>query len=286
MLHLRNDQLAVEILDPVADRDKLGTRFCAGGQIFQVTDHRHGPLLSGPTYPDSYNTFDSQGLPDGFTIYPGLEEHVIGDRVMAIGVGLARYTHAVGDIFPRTNREVAAWLDWRLQEIPGGMRFEADHDYDGFGYRMGRDITLENRRIRVATTLQGTGARDLPVQWFAHPFYPFPKNGIAGDIPSDFEPNEAFGRGGNGHMILRCTPDKGPLDPFRTFMDGRPTPPADGPLVIRVNHDRIGAAGVVCEFSVDRLPCWYNHQTFSPEPYLTTTLKQGERVDWAIMYAF
>ncbi|MEC7281971.1 MAG: hypothetical protein VXU50_07875, partial [Verrucomicrobiota bacterium] len=63
---LQNEVLSVDVLDPVADRERFGTRYCTGGYIFQVTDANYGPLLSGPTYPDSFNTYDGQGIPDAF----------------------------------------------------------------------------------------------------------------------------------------------------------------------------------------------------------------------------
>ena len=55
--YLGNDDLTVSILDPIADRERMGTRYCTGGYIFQAADRIHRYLMSGPTYPDSFNSF-------------------------------------------------------------------------------------------------------------------------------------------------------------------------------------------------------------------------------------
>ena len=53
MLTLAGDGLTLELLDPIADARKLGSRYCSGGYVWQVSDARHGPLLSGPRFPDA-----------------------------------------------------------------------------------------------------------------------------------------------------------------------------------------------------------------------------------------
>ena len=70
MYPLSNTDLQVELLDPLADQARFGIRYCTGGYIFQITDARHGPLLTGPTYPEDFNWFDGQGIPDAFNLAP------------------------------------------------------------------------------------------------------------------------------------------------------------------------------------------------------------------------
>jgi len=87
MYTLSGETLEVAILDPVADQERFGVRYCTGGYIFQVTDRSHGPLLTGPTYPHSFNWFDGQGIPDAFNLGPLLEQPDSGPNALIIGIG-------------------------------------------------------------------------------------------------------------------------------------------------------------------------------------------------------
>ena len=82
MLSLGNRELEVTVLDPVADRDRFGVRYCTGGYIYQITDARVGELMSGPTFPDSFNWFDGQGIPDAFHLSPLREPNSADPRVL------------------------------------------------------------------------------------------------------------------------------------------------------------------------------------------------------------
>ncbi len=88
MYTLQNNHLTVDILDPVADQARFGTRYCTGGYIFQITDAQHGPLLTGPTYPDSFNWLDGQGIPDAFNLGPLRLATATNPRALIMGIGM------------------------------------------------------------------------------------------------------------------------------------------------------------------------------------------------------
>src|ERR1700712_640061 len=105
MYTLKNANLEVSILDPVADQARFGTRYCTGGYIFQIVDAQHGDLLSGPTYPDSFNWFDGQGIPDAFNLSPLRAPDDTGTTALIIGIGLC---DLVGN-------KVTEFCEWSIQ---------------------------------------------------------------------------------------------------------------------------------------------------------------------------
>jgi hypothetical protein len=84
VLTLANETLTVELLDPALDRDRFGVRYCTGGYIFQIRDATLGDLLSGPTYPASFNWFDGQGIPDAFNLSPLASARTLGERSSSV----------------------------------------------------------------------------------------------------------------------------------------------------------------------------------------------------------
>ena len=102
MFTLENETLEVSILDPVADQDRFGTRYCTGGYIFQITDSRYGALLSGPTYPDEFDWFNGQGIPDAFNLMPLTEPGDSSPLGLIVGIGMC-------DLKAGTVTEFCSW---------------------------------------------------------------------------------------------------------------------------------------------------------------------------------
>src|SRR5688572_29597943 len=109
MFTLKNEQLTVDVLDPVADQERFGARYCTGGYIFQVHDQRHGPLLSGPTYPDSFNWFDGQGLPEAFNLGALRAPASTDLAAMVIGIGLCSISEN------RLESKVITFCEWSVE---------------------------------------------------------------------------------------------------------------------------------------------------------------------------
>ncbi|MFM8354501.1 MAG: hypothetical protein ACKOBM_06315 [Gammaproteobacteria bacterium] len=163
MLTLDNGQLAVELLDPSADRARFGVRYCTGGYIFQVHDAQVGPLMSGPTYPTSFNWFDGQGIPDAFNLGP-LPSRTQAGHALVIGIGLC-------DLNTRT---VLDFCDWSITREGQAIRFETTQALEGRAFTLCRTVSLAGRTVRSTTELANTGRGEVSIRWFPHPFYPQP----------------------------------------------------------------------------------------------------------------
>src|SRR5262245_56648766 len=121
MYTLSNAELQVEVLDPLADQARFGPRYCTGGYIFQITDARHGPLLTGPTYPADFNWFDGQGIPDAFNLAPLRDSASTSTTALIIGVGLC-------ELQPR---QVCEFCVWQVEQAPAAIHMRTVQSFQG-----------------------------------------------------------------------------------------------------------------------------------------------------------
>ncbi|MGA1370852.1 MAG: hypothetical protein ACO3Z6_04575 [Pseudomonadales bacterium] len=270
MLHLSNDELRVEILDPVADQSRFGVRYCTGGYIFQVTDRRRGPLLSGPTFPDSFNWFDGQGIPDAFNLGPLISPNEPG-RALIIGIGECDLRE----------RRVIEFCDWSVQVETRSATFQTHQSGAGRAFDLVRTVRLAGRTVRSLTTITNTGRGEVPVRWFPHPFYPQPTGDelVWLNVPLRWQDGVGYRRLDNG-FIAR---ENGP------WAEGRYLPldhDAQAPLVLVQRHPTLGLVSAATSYIPAFFPLWGNAITFSWEPFFERTVAPGQRAAWWVDYTF
>ena len=187
MFTLANDQLLVELLDPVADRARMGARYCTGGYIFQITDPEFGPLLASPTGPDDFNWFDGHGIPDAFNLNP-LRALDSGREALIIGVGMVMLDD------DRLKVAVNTFCDWTVTVDGPTAVFTTRQSHAGWDFILRRTVTLLGRTVRSHTQLENRGQRFLPVCWFPHPFYPQPDGDalLKLNCPMQFKDNPGY----------------------------------------------------------------------------------------------
>jgi len=267
---LANESLSVEVLDPARDRDRFGVRYCTGGYIFQVRDVRHGDLLTGPTFPESFNWFDGQGIPDAFNLSPLSSTTILGEGLV-IGVGRC-------DIL---GRRVLEFCDWRVERAAEQLEFSTVQRYEAHGLELVRRVELLGRTIRSFTRLVNTGPGFVPMRWFPHPFFPHSDGDelLWVNAPLRWKDNADYVRQPNGFIARRGWP----------WRDGRYLPldhDATAPLVLLQRHPKLGLVAAACSYVPDFFPIWGNGNTFSWEPFLERLVAPGQSLEWWIDYTF
>lgn len=280
MFTLQNEDLRVDVLDPVNDAARLGPRFCWGGYIWQVHDAKVGPLLSGPQWPAADpSPFNGQGLPESFRhqTLDGRPLTWLGQHGVALGAGELRRD---------ANQQVKVTrpCDWTVTTKHAQIEFTTRHEAAGFHYALNRRVALNRREVQSLTRLTNMSEREpLVLEWFAHPFFPLVDGLIRAEISVDANlpdnPGFSLGRGVLTQKRRFTGPDDGHMD------RGLRLPPHE-PLSAAIAHPAVGSVRFETSFAPDACVIWGNDRTFSVEPYLTLTLAPGAAREWHLLYRF
>lgn len=283
MITLSSPRINVHILHPLDDRQRLGSRYCTGGYIWQVTTAQGQDLLSGPEYPAEPNTFDGQGAPDMFFTPLGAEGAPVGAEVGVIGVGIVRRTSAIEPFYVMHNREVIEWLDWEVDTLPTAVTMRAAHSFRNWGYRLERAIQLNDGTLQSRTTITSTGSDMLPIRWFAHPFFPITADEVycRFSMPISMPDNPGFYRNGQDFLCRKSDHDwkKGWYQPLEYE-------PQTVGISVEERHPLLPQVLVETDFAPTFLPVWSNANTLSFEPYYIREMQNGETASWEITYTF
>ncbi len=270
MYTLSNELLTVSILDPIADQERFGTRYCTGGYIFQVEDVARGPLMSGPSFPDRFTQFDGQGIPDAFNLAP-LSDAAGGGQVLILGIGLCDWE----------KNAVLQFCSWEVAHTGAAIEMRTRHEFHGYEIELERTVTLLNRTVRSATRLKNTSRQITPIRWFPHPFYPQPNTDelCRFNVPVQLAESAGYRLADNGFVVRKAWP----------WTDGYFLPvdhAAHTGLVVLQKHPVLGMVAGTCSYVPAFMPIWGNHTTFSWEPFFERTLGPGQGADWWIDYDF
>ncbi len=283
MITLENSELGVSILHPVADRARLGARYCAGGYVYQVEDKQMGPLLSGPEYPqDVPSVINGQGMPDvfQFTFFADPEE--CPPKKMIIGVGVLDNSARQKASDSHFSLPVSVACEWDIRTAADTVSMTTRQAHGGRSLELARTLHLSERTLASTTTLKNTGAGEMPFRWFAHPFFPrMAKNeacspGFAYVLPEC----AGFFVDRTGAIGLRESFDWN-AGCFQ-LLEGI----EDEQFCIRQHHPLCGVVHADGNFPLFRVALWANRNTFSIEPFLQRTLQPGEEYAWTLTYRF
>jgi len=283
VLTLEGDGLRATILDPVADEARLGSRYVAGGYVWQVTDARQGDLLAGPAFPAANPpVFDGQGLPEVFETALGADRARVGDEVYVLGVGRVRRESAERPFHVRDNPTVTERAVWACSSVENGIEARTHGTFGGFEFVLTRTVTLVGRSLTSTTRIRNVGSRELPIRWFAHPFFPWPNGDELCRLSLEcaLPPDAPLVANGDGSLLRRAGVD---------WSRGHyllPRVTLGAPLAFTQRHPTLGSVQVACAFPLGALALWGNAHTFSVEPFFQTNVLPGTEARWSICYAF
>ncbi|MGD8414194.1 MAG: hypothetical protein PVF33_08170 [Candidatus Latescibacterota bacterium] len=270
MFKLSNDELEVTLLDPAVDQDRFGTRFCTGGYIFQISDRDVGALLTGPTYPDSFEPFHGQGIPDTFNRAP-LRDPENPRLALVIGIGLCDLKED----------RVVEFCEWQVDVQEDRFTFRTTQALGGNALSVVREVRLLERTVRSSTRVTNDGGVSFPVAWFAHPFFPQPTDDelFRPNIPVTIPENDGYELGRNGFVRRKNWPWA--TDYFLAVRHQ-----ATSPLTVHQRHPKLGLVAASYSYVPGYFPIWGNPGTFSFEPYLERFVGAGETLVWSMTVDF
>lgn len=282
MIDLESPALRVSVLDPLAHQARLGSRYVSGGYIWQVTDHQHGPLLAGPAYPAAEPPpFDGQGAPEVFETALGQDRVRVGDEVHVIGVGNVLRESARRPFHVRDNPTVTSRVEWRHSRTQRSFDATATANFGEFAYTLTRTVELDDRTLSSTNVLANDGAANIPVRWFAHPFFPFGGSSCCRLSLESALPNDCAFHLRHDDFIMRNA-----NVPWQSGHYCVPRVALGGTLSVEQYHPALGAVNVECRFPLGWLALWSNDRTFSFEPFFQTILLPGAQARWSMRYRF
>ncbi len=287
MLRLSNRELTLEILDPhnPTDQKRQGWRYCHGGYVWQVTDAQHGPLLTGPSYPDEPSVYDGQGLPESFR-HTRRDNHARltwrGDAGVAIGAGTI-----TANPNPKAGAADTVRLGdpckWTVTPAADHLVFQTRQTAAGLSYELSRKIELAGRTVTSFTQLTNVGDAPLALQWFPHPFWALTGQRAKMKLPAGttVPENTVFTIAADGALTFKRPFGPKPDNQFSIL-----TLPPKTPLALSLNHPKLARVTFEVSFVAEDCPIWGNGHTISVEPYLGLAIPPGETRHWFVQHGF
>jgi hypothetical protein len=267
---IESKELTVELLDPEKDQSRMGARYCTAGYIFQIHHKTHGPLLSGPTYPESFNWFDGQGIPDSFHRAP-LSDPQNPNELVIPGVGRCT-TDA---------KKVLEFTRWERSTTSSGIQWTTQQKTSNHTIRISRTVFVEGRTVRSVTRFENLQTSIVPVSWYPHPFYPQPADDelCRFTIPISFRDTDYFSLGADQSIH-------------------RVGWPWTGGAILAIEHDardhvgifqrhvKMGSVGAIFGYVPSYMMVYGNPNCFSVEPYFERALGPAQSAEWYVDYVF
>ncbi|MBT6145434.1 MAG: hypothetical protein HOH74_08400, partial [Gemmatimonadetes bacterium] len=146
-----------------------------------------------------------------------------------------------------------------------------------------RRLVLNERGLLTETRVTNDGCAPLPLVWYAHPFLPWPQDGICGSFSfaMTLPDNPGFAVDGENQIVRIADHDWGEKGQF-VQIEGC----AGKELRARYHHPVTGNLLVISDFKMSQMPIWGNDCTVSFEPFMEHDLAPATTVSWSLVYSF
>ncbi|MCL2689308.1 MAG: hypothetical protein FWE57_05625 [Chitinispirillia bacterium] len=310
MIHINSSGLYVSLLDPRIDIDKLGSRYCTGGYIWQVSNAAGRSLLSGPQFPSQTPpVFDGQGMPEVFEIPLGGDKAPLGKDVCVTGVGFVKKTSDIEPFHPRNNPQVTKFCSWDIEHGNNFAVMSTKQSYENKSIELRREVRVDDKIIVSKTHIKNTGNDEITLRWFSHPFFPLNANLACGKISPNTTPNNMRSNATPSPNMPNVSSNATPSPSILPQSIGYRMDDENGMIFMKedypwqkglfqllnvpetklsfdIPHPVCKSIKIECDYNVIRCALWANANTFSFEPFLQRVLKAGQDSEWQISVCF
>lgn len=278
MITLANAELSLQLIDPVADRDRLSSRYCWGGYIWQVFDAAGQALVTGPEWPNSTpRPFNGQGLPESFRFRRRSGEALTWNGREGVHLGGGRL-----GLDDKGEAVVVEPCVWTLERATDRLTFRTEQRMLGYDTALTREIQLRGRTIHSISRLTNRAGQPLSLEWFPHPFFALTDRLVEVEVPPACRLADNPGFSLDGRRLASRKRFDGDRDGHMDFL----LLPPGVTVQARLTHPRLQWVDFSTSYAPSECVIWGNGNTFSIEPYLAATLAPGETREWSVTTAF
>ena len=278
MITLANAELSLQLIDPVADRDRLSSRYCWGGYIWQVFDAAGQALVTGPEWPNpTPRPFNGQGLPESFRFRRRSGEALTWNGREGVHLGGGRL-----GLDDKGEAVVVEPCVWTLERATDRLTFRTEQRMLGYDTALTREIQLRGRTIHSISRLTNRAGQPLSLEWFPHPFFALTDRLIEVEVPPACRLADNPGFSLDGRRLASRKRFDGDRDGHMDFL----LLPPGVTVQARLTHPRLQWVDFSTSYAPSECVIWGNGNTFSIEPYLAATLAPGETREWSVTTAF
>ena len=292
---LKSDDLTVTVYMPDVEKGMYrGTRFDWSGVLdVQYGHHKiFGPWLGNPD-PKNHDSIVGPCEEFGMFVNPlGYDDAKVGGHFLKIGVGVLEKPKEEKYRFMR-NYTIAKPGPWTVESSENSIEFKQALATDfGYGYKYTKTITLKDRTLVIAHTLENTGKKPIHTDHYNHNFFNVDGDAVGTNysLGFPFEPKADKPKERFAELVKlkgKSLYFTGPLDTgtiYGGLVGFDSTAKTNGFTMIHWKSDVCVA--VTGDKPLKQFNLWGTKTTLCPEPFIELKIEPGKSDGWKWTYDF